>query len=99
VAVAIVMTDFAGGVGREMYDAVAGVLNVRDEPPEGLIFHWAGEVEGKWTISEVWESRAACDSFRSERLFPTIRQVASLDPASGPQPTVREYPVHSYARP
>jgi hypothetical protein len=64
-----------------------------------LIFHWAGEVDGKWTITDVWETPEAYDRFRDERLFPAIQKVSGMDPASGPQPTVTECAVYNYFRP
>jgi hypothetical protein len=94
-AVAIITTDFPEGVGTPMYDAVRPEIEAAGAP-EGLIFHWAGEMNGKWTISEVWESREACDRFRQERLFPTIKRVSGRDPEEGPQPTITEHPVHHY---
>ena len=98
-AVAIITTGFPEEVGTDMYDAVGAALGVERDPPEGLIFHWAGEVDGNWTVSEVWESRDACDRFRAERLFPTIKTVSGMDPATAPQPTIKEYPVHNYTKP
>lgn len=98
-AVAIRSTDFPEGVGTQMYDGVNATANLANDPPEGLIFHWAGEVDGKWTITDVWESREAHDRFRDERLFPAIQQVSGMDPASGPQPTVDEFEVHNYIKP
>jgi hypothetical protein len=98
-AVAITTTDFPEGVGTDMYDGVNAAMDVANNPPAGMIFHWAGEVEGKWTITDVWESRDAYDSFRDERLFPAIREVSGMDPADGPQPTVIESAVHDYIKP
>lgn len=67
----------------------------------GLLLHWAGELDGKWTVTDVWESREAYDRFREERLFPAIRSVSGVDPASGggPQPTITEFEVHNYVKP
>jgi hypothetical protein len=98
-AIAIRTTDFPQGVGTEMYDGVNAEMDVANNPPEGLIFHWAGEVDGKWTITDVWETREANDRFRDERLFPAIQKVSGMDPASGPQPTITEFAVHSYVKP
>jgi hypothetical protein len=64
-----------------------------------LIFHWAGEVDGKWTVTDVWDSREAYDRFREQRLFPAIQKVAGIDPASGAQPTITEFPVHNHVKP
>jgi hypothetical protein len=98
-AVAIRTTDFPQGTGTDMYDAVNAEMGVASDPPEGLIFHWAGEVDGKWTITDVWESPEASHRFREERLFPAIQKVSGMDPASGPQPTITEFAVHNYLKP
>jgi hypothetical protein len=98
-AVAIRITDFPEGAGTDMYDGVQAAMNIASDPPEGLIFHWAGEVDGKWTITDVWGSREAYDRFREERLFPAIQKVSGMDPASGPQPTITEFAVHDYVKP
>jgi hypothetical protein len=82
-----------------MYDGVQAAMDLTNDPPPGLIFHWADEVDGKWTVMDVWQSRDAYDSFREERLFPAIREVSGMDPAGGPQPTITEFPVHSYVKP
>jgi hypothetical protein len=52
-AVAIRTTDFPEGVGPDTYDGVNAEMDVANNPPEGLIFHWAGNVEGKWTITDL----------------------------------------------
>jgi hypothetical protein len=98
-AVAIRTTDFPAAVGTDMYDGVNAEMDIANDPPDGLIFHWAGEVDGKWTITDIWESREAHDRFLEERLFPAIRKVSGMDPASGPQPTMSEFAVHNYITP
>jgi hypothetical protein len=98
-AVAISTTDFPEGVGTGMYDGVQREMDVANNPPGGLIFHWAGDVDGKWTITNVWESRDAYERFRDERLFPAIQKVSGMDPAAGPQPTITESEVHDYIKP
>jgi hypothetical protein len=98
-AVAIRTTDFPEGVGTQMYDGVQAEMDIANNPPEGLVFHWAGELDGKWTVMDVWETRAAYDRFRDERLFPAIRTVSGMDPADGPQPTITESEVHDYVKP
>jgi hypothetical protein len=82
-----------------MYDGVQAAMDIASDPPEGLIFHWAGEVDGKWTITDVWETREAYDRFREGRLFPAIQKVSGMDPASGPQPSITQFPVHNYVKP
>jgi hypothetical protein len=95
-AVAIRTTDFPEGAGPEMYDGVNAELDVGNNPPDGLIFHWAGEVDGKWTITDVWETREAYDRFQEERILPAVQKVSGRDPTEGPQPSVTEYSVHNY---
>ena len=99
-AVAIINTDFPEGVGAEMYDAVDREMDIDANPPDGLIFHWAGEVDGKWTISDVWESREAYDAFAAERLTPAIEKVAAAAgaPTDAQQRTI-EASVHHFIRP
>jgi len=99
-AVAIRTTDFPPAVGTDVYDGVQAEMDLENDPADGLIFHWAGEVDGKWTVIDVWESRDAYDRFREERLFPAIKSVSGMDPADSPQqPTVTEFPVHNYVKP
>jgi hypothetical protein len=98
-AVAIRTTDFPEGVGTQMYDGVQAELGMASDPPDGLIFHWAGEVDGKWTITDLWESQEAHGRFLKERLFPAIQKVSGMDPAEGPQPTITVSEVHDYVKP
>jgi hypothetical protein len=52
-AVAARTTDFPEQVGPNMYEGVTADLDIANDPPKGLIFHWAGEVDGKWTVTDV----------------------------------------------
>jgi hypothetical protein len=98
-AVAMRFTDFPAEVGADLYDGIRAEMDFDNDPPEGLIFHWAGDVDGKWTINEVWETRDGYDRFREERLFPALQKVTGMDPAGGPQPTIAEFAVHNYVKP
>jgi hypothetical protein len=98
-AVAIRTTDFPEGVGTNMYDAVGAELDIANNPPDGLIFHWAGDVDGKWTVTDVWETREAHDRFREQQLFPAIEKISGMNPVGGPQPTITEFAVHRYIKP
>jgi hypothetical protein len=82
-----------------MYDGMTAEMGIENDPPAGLIFHWAGEVDGKWTVTDIWESREHHERFRQERLFPAIQKVSGMDPAGGPQPTISEFAVHAYVKP
>ena len=98
-AVAIRTTDFPGGVGTDMYDGVQAAMNLVNDPPEGLIFHWAGEVTANGPLPHVWDAREAYDRFVEQRLFPAIQKVSGMDPTGGPQPTITEFAVHDYIKP
>jgi hypothetical protein len=98
-AVAIRTTDFPEGVGTQLYDGVQAEMDMENEPPAGLLFHWAGDIDGKWTIMDVWEAREAYDRFRDDRLLPAIRKVSGMDPSEGPQATTTEFAVHRYIKP
>jgi hypothetical protein len=98
-AVAIRTTGFPEGFGTNMYDGVQAEMDIANDPPEGLLFHWAGEIDGKWTVTDVWEAREPYDRFRDERLMPAIQKVSGMDPASGPMPTVTEFAVQNYIKP
>ena len=95
-AVAIRVTDFPEGVGTPMYDGVNAEMGIDQNPPEGFIFEWAGEIDGKWTVMSLWESRDQYDRFREERLLPAVKKVSGQDPEEGPQPTTSEFPVHDF---
>ena len=72
---------------------------LRTTPPDGLVFHWAGDVDGKWTVTDVWETREAYDRFLEGRLFPALQKVGGMDPATSPQPTITEFAVHDFVKP
>ena len=65
------------------YDTINERLNVRDDPPEGGIFHTAGwdEEAGVFRIFDVWETREQCERFLNERLMPLIEELSAASPA------------------
>jgi hypothetical protein len=98
-AVLIRATNLPDGPGTEMYDAVGAEMKFAENPPAGMIFHCAGEIDGEWTITDIWESREAYDRFEKER--PAIMKLS--DDGDGPPPTgeatIEEFPVHDYVKP
>ena len=54
---------FEGGT-QDQYDALHGQMGIDDDPPEGLIFHSAGPIEGGWGVIDFWESREHFDRFQ-----------------------------------
>ncbi len=81
----------------EQYEAVNARANVEAEPPEGLIFHAAGPIDGGWGIIDFWESRAQFDSFQESRLGPALAAAGDQGPPS--PPTIMEFPVHNLVNP
>ncbi len=87
---------FDGGT-QEQYDAIHSQMDVDGDPPEGLIFHSAGPIEGGWGVIDFWESREAFDSFAQSRLQPTSQELGDRG-MPGP-PDIKEFPVHHFTKP
>jgi hypothetical protein len=81
-------------VPRAMIEAVSAQLDVRSNPPAGLLIHVATEEEGGVHIVDVWNSQADYEAFAGSRLNPVIASVAAAQgmdvPADGPKPTFAE---------
>jgi hypothetical protein len=84
-------------VTAEIYDAVNAKAGVDESPPEGLLIHTAGEVDGQWQIVDVWESEEHAERFGAERLAPAIEAVMGSAPPGPPPTTV--YDLHRVIRP
>jgi len=83
---------FADGT-VEQYEAVNAQMDVEGNPPEGLIFHAAGPIEGGWGVIDFWESRAHFDSFLEDRIQPAIQALGDRAPQNPPD--IKEFPVHN----
>lgn len=71
----------------EVYDAVNAKSGVDENPPEGMLVHCAGEVDGAFQIVDVWESEEHARRFDTERLAPAINGVVLAGGAAqGPPP-------------
>lgn len=79
------------GLTSEQFDAIERSVNPTANPPEGLIFHASGPIEGGWGVIDFWESRAQFDRFAEERMGPSAA-AAGLSAA----PDIREFPVHEH---
>ena len=80
---------FAGGT-QENYEAAHGVMDIESNPPEGMIVHSAGPVDGGWGVIDFWESREAFDNFVSGRLMPNLQGLG--DRGFRTHPTSRSSP-------
>ena len=83
---------FDGGT-QEQYDAVHSELGIAENPPEGMIFHSAGPIDGGWGVIDFWESRAHFDRFQQSRLGPTIQELGDRAP-QGPLRLARKRTPH-----
>jgi hypothetical protein len=43
------------------------------ERPDGMIARYAGESDGKLSVTVIWETKAQADRFLEEHLLPAIR--------------------------
>jgi hypothetical protein len=87
---------FEGGT-QDQYDTLHGHMGIDDDPPEGLVFHSAGPIEGGWGVIDFWESRDHFDRFLSSRLGPALQEVG--DQAFQGPPDIKEFPVHHITKP
>lgn len=87
---------FDGGT-QEQYDAAHSHMDVDQNPPDGLIFHSAGPIDGGWGVIDFWESREAFDRFVQSQLQPAIQELGERTMQSPPD--IREFPVHHITNP
>ena len=87
---------FSGGT-QQQYDAAHGVMDIESDPPEGMIFHMAGPIEGGWGVIDAWESREAFDNFVASRLMPRLQSLG--DEGFPSPPDVKEFAVHNLQTP
>ena len=71
-------------VTADVYDRVTAEAGADSDPPAGLLFHCAGEVDGTWQIAEAWESESHAQRFDEERLLPAIEKVIGMSPPDAP---------------
>jgi hypothetical protein len=79
------------GVTQEQFDSMDRAVG--EDPPDGLIFHASGPVDGGWQVLDFWETREQFDRFIAERVAP-----AMADAGASP-PIIEEFPVHEYLKP
>ena len=65
----------ASDVTTEQYDeTIRRLEKVGDWPPQGLEYHVAFKANGKFRVSEIWDSREQFDAF-GQRLMPVLNEV------------------------
>jgi hypothetical protein len=79
------------GVTAEQFEQVRSAVNPEGNPPEGLIFHASGPIDGGWGVIDFWESSEHHQRFVAERVMPAMAAAG----ATG-APDVREFEVHEH---
>lgn len=81
------------GLTQEQFDQLNGEIDPDSNPPEGLMFHASGPVDGGWGVIDFWDSRQSFDTFSEERIRPAV-QAAGAELQSPPD--IKEFPVHEH---
>jgi hypothetical protein len=80
-ATSVLVRFTAASATTEQYDETIQRLEKSgDWLPEGLEFHVAFESDGKFRVSEIWDSEAQFDAF-GKRLMPILEDVG-IDPGA-----------------
>ena len=79
------------------YDAISAQVNVREDWPEGCVFHTAGfdDDAGVFRIFEVWETREQSERFMRERVMPLVEDLGGAGEAPPPEREAR-YDLHGF---
>jgi len=79
------------GLTAANIDKLNAIIDPDSNPPEGLLFHASGPVEGGFGVIDFWRSRADFDRFAAERIGPAMAQLGVTE-----MPEVHEFPVHEH---
>ena len=79
------------GVTAEQFNVMERSIDPDGNPPEGLIFHASGPIDGGWGVIDFWDSREQFDRFADERIGAAVAAAG----VSG-APDIREFPVHEH---
>jgi len=80
------------GGSAEIIDRLNAEIDPDGNPPDGLLFHASGPVDGGWGVLDFWESRAHFDRFAQERIGPAMAALGM----EGGSPEIHEFPVHEH---
>ena len=86
----LVIADVPGG-SADQDKAMMEALNLASDPPAGNRLRLAGPTDSGWRIVSLWDSQEAFDTFRRERLAPTLEKMGGGAPA----PTFAVSPIES----
>ncbi|MHB8469297.1 MAG: hypothetical protein ACYDCH_06020 [Gaiellaceae bacterium] len=83
------------GITQEQFDKVNAIIDPKANPPQGILFHASGPIEGGWGVIDFWESREQFDAFQS-RIGAAVEQ-AGVEMQGAPE--IKEFPVHETYQP
>jgi hypothetical protein len=83
------------GATQEQFEKVDRLIDLKGNPPKGLVFRAAGPIDGGWGVISFWESRQDFDTFQP-RIAAAISG-SGVD-IQGP-PDINEFPVHATFQP
>jgi hypothetical protein len=75
----------------EQADQLNAAIDPESNPPDGLIFHASGPIDGGWGALDFWESREQFDRFAQERIGPALATIGATA-----APDISEFAVHEY---
>lgn len=78
------------GVTQEQFDEVNALIDAKGNPPQGLVFHASGPVDGGWGATDFWESREHFEAFQGR--IGAAAEKAGVQMEGPPQ--VEQFPVH-----
>ncbi len=84
------------GITQEQFDKVNENVDPVGNPPDGLVFHSSGPIDGGWGVIDFWESRDKFDAFFGSRVKAAV-EAAGVEMEGAPD--VKEFPVHEFAKP
>jgi hypothetical protein len=79
------------GFTAEQADQLNAAIDPESNPPDGLIFHASGPIDGGWGALDFWESREQFDRFAQERIGPALATIGATA-----APDISEFAVHEY---
>ena len=79
------------GFTAEQADQLNAAIDPESNPPDGLIFHASGPIDGGWGALDFWESREQFDRFAQERIGPALAAIGATA-----APDIHEFVVHEY---
>jgi len=84
------------GINQDQFDQIRASVDPDNNPPDGLLYHASGPIDGGWGVIDFWASREQFDRFAQERIGPAV---AAVDPPATTAPDIKEFPVYETSQP